>query len=192
MIRGVYEKPLVQALKEYYEAKNYIVRPHAQLNIAWSMIISDVDLIATNDREIIAIEVKTKRDVFKRAFVQLEKVAPFVDKCYIATDDEVKANEFSQSDHEYGILYVDLIYGKVVRKKSAKRSTKTPSIELMCYLRRCCLQEIASHFNVAREQPKQYLALDIQRAANEGKLKELLKDVVVREKYSHVHTSGSS
>jgi hypothetical protein len=191
MIRGIYEKPLVLALKKHYDDKGYLTRPHAQLNIAWSTIISDVDLIAMNDHEIIAIEVKTKKDVFRRAFIQLDKIAPFVDKCYIATDDEVKANEFSKSKSEYGILYVDLVYDQIIQKKPARRCTNIPTIEMMCYLRRCCLQEIARHFSVARDQPKQYLALDIQRISKNGRLRQLLKDIVVREKYSHTHNFGA-
>ena len=93
---------------------------------------------------------------------------------------------------EYGILYIDLHYNKIIQKKTARRCTHDATIEIMCGLRKCCLQEIARNFKVARDQPKPYLALDIQRSSNNYQLKQILKDVVVREKYSHSHNNKIS
>lgn len=185
MIRGVYEKPLIEFLLKHFQQKGFSVEPHAQLNIAWANIISDVDLLAIRRNEIIAVEVKSKKDTFERAFTQLERVAPFVDKAYIATDNEVKANQYRQMDSAFGILYVDMIYAKVVVKKKAQNLVTMPSVELLTHMKRCCLRELAREFKIAPYQPKQYIALDIRRSVDTLTLKGRLKEMVVHTRCEH-------
>lgn len=191
MIQGKYEKKLVLSLQRYFRKRGYTAKPHAKLNIAWSNIISDIDVLAFDNKETVAVEVKSKRDVFERGFAQVEKVAPFVDKVFVATDDEVKANRHSKQDNGsngFGILYVDLIYNNVVVKKNGKLQLHTPSIEQLCYLKKCCLQEMAREFGIAPHQSKQYIALDLQRKVKPTILKAKLKEIVVYNKVSHQHT----
>jgi Holliday junction resolvase len=187
MIRGAYEKPLIYSLQDHFRTRGFFTHRHAQLNIAWSNIISDIDLLAFNKKEVIAIEVKSKKDIFTRAFKQLEKIAPFVDKAYVATDDEVKANTFRKTNSNFGILYIDLTYNNIITKKGARLYKQIPSIEALCYLQKCCLQELACEFKVAPFQSKQYIALDIIQRANSVELKHKLKDIVVYKKILHTH-----
>src|SRR5690606_23160515 len=151
MIRGTFEEPLVLAIGQYFSAKGYTVRSHAHLNIAWGTSISDIDVLAFNDKEVIAVEVKSKKDVFTKAFTQLNRLAPYVDRVFIATDDEVKANAF-RDDREgvHGILYIDLPYNEISVKKAGRLCNHIfPSRETLCNLRRCCIQELALKLHIS-------------------------------------------
>ena len=149
MIRGKYEEPLILAVEQYFRDMNYQTYLHAQLNISWSNIISDVDLLAIKGNDIIAVEVKSKKDIFTNAFKQLEKIVPFIDKAFITTDDEIVANKYRKINLPYGILYIDLIYGDIVTKKNAKKYKEEYSVQHLCSLRKCCLQELAREWKIA-------------------------------------------
>ena len=53
-----FEKPLLEILKRYFKEEGYSVSTHARLSIAWSNVISDVDVIARS-RENEAIGLRT-------------------------------------------------------------------------------------------------------------------------------------
>jgi hypothetical protein len=187
LIKGQFEQPLILALDEHYRRMNYSTYLHAQLNISWSNIISDVDLLAIKGDKSVAIEVKSKKDVFTNAFSQLDKIAPFVDKCFIATDNEIMANKFRNMKREFGILYIDLTYKDITVKKRAKASNREFSLKHLGFLRKCCLQELATEWNIPSVQSKPYLALDLMRNAESSKLRKRMKEIVVYWKCLHRH-----
>ena len=149
MRTGIHEKPIILALERYFNSKGFSTYANAHLNIAWGTVISDVDLLLIRKKEVIAIEVKSKKDVFRRAFVQLEKIASFIDKAFVATDDEIIANKFRKMDSYIGILYVNLKSPDIVTKKPAKNYEINPSRTTISYLKRCCLEEFAKELKIA-------------------------------------------
>jgi hypothetical protein len=187
LIQGEFEKPLILALKQYYNNLKYRTHLHAQLNISWSNIISDVDVLAIRKKEIIAIEVKSKRDIFANAFYQLDKIAPYVDKCFIATDNEILANKFRNMESDYGIIYIDLIYHQIIIKKRARLCDHKYSSKELSSLRKCCLQELAREWKIAPFQSKSYLALDLVRSVESTSLRKRMKELVVQWKCVHSH-----
>lgn len=186
MIRGKYERPLIRIVRRHFNDKGYSTKAHAKLNIAWAELISDVDILAKRNNEIIAVEVKSRNDVFNRAFQQLDKIAPFVDRAYIATDDIRKAKLASIRDSHVGILYIDSSKMKVTRKKAAQRITSPPSGEFISHMRRCCLQDLAREYGVATRQSKSYIALDLTRIAKPSELRKRLKEIVARGTCPHL------
>lgn len=185
MFRGKYEKPLIAFLMSHFRSKGFETCAHAKLNIAWGKIISDVDVLAIKKKRIVAIEVKSNKDVFEKAFVQLDNLASFVDYAYIATDNLAKAECFKMLEHDYGIIYLDVDAKRVVVKKKAKRLKAMPSVEKLTHMRRCCLQELAKEFRVAPVQSKQYLALDLRRAATSSQLRSRLREIVTLNRCLH-------
>jgi hypothetical protein len=185
LITGIYEKPIILALERYFDSKGFSTYVNAHLNIAWGTVISDVDLLLIRKKEVIAIEVKSKKDVFRKAFFQLEKIASFIDKGFIATDDENTANKFRRTDSQMGILYVNLKSNDIVIKKSAKTYEINPSSTAISCLKRCCLEEFAKELRIPPYQPKEYLALDIQRTTRPRMLKARLKELVIANGCTH-------
>ncbi|AIF85028.1 hypothetical protein NTE_02993 [Candidatus Nitrososphaera evergladensis SR1] len=190
MIRGIHEVPLISVVEDYFRIQGFTTYPHATLNIAWSNIVSDVDVLAIKEDQVIAIEVKSKKDVFEKAFTQLKDIAPFVDRTFIATDDEVKANKYRNSAEEFGILYLDLVYDETIVKKKPRAMTTKPSIKQICYLRRCCLEELARGYGIPPHQSKQYIALDLLRLKYTEKLRTQLKQIVALNRQRHLHSSN--
>ncbi|CAN5199164.1 hypothetical protein BH18THE2_BH18THE2_31070 [soil metagenome] len=129
------------------------------MNIAWENVVSDVDLLIICSKEVIAIEVKSKRDIFKKAFLQLNRIAPFVDRTFVAKDNEAIADKFRKTKMKTGILYIDLSHNRIIVKKSANKYKIYPSVERLCYLKKCCLQELAKKFKVTPYRKK---TLDIE------------------------------
>ena len=189
MISGIYEKPLLKILKTYYENKGYKAILHARLNISWSSIISDVDLLIKNKNQAVAIEVKSIKDNFKKGFIQLDKIAPFVDKVYLATDNEKMIKRYKDFHSYIGLIYVDKNNNTVIIKKSALKYPINISIKNLYNLRICCLQEIAKEFNILPYQSKLFLAMDIIKYIENRQIKLKLKKIVTFNEHFHLHIS---
>lgn len=187
MIRGQYEQPLISFVEDYFQRQGFRTYAHAQLNIAWAKLISDIDVLAVKPGQVIAIEVKSKKDNFEKAFQQLKDIQPFVDRTFIATDDEVKANRFRTNDSDIGIIYLDLPYDEILIKKKAKQVNQIPSMRQFCYLRRCCLEQLAKEFKIPPHQSKQYIALDLTKVKAVSKLRRRIKDIALMQDSTHRH-----
>lgn len=111
---------------------------HVRLNVAWSSIVSDVDVLATNGLDLIAVEVKSSRDNLARASKQLHALDSYVDYVYLAMET---AKE-TVIDKEIGILLVQGDH--VVCPRLPTRLTGRPDIASMARLQRICLSRIAT------------------------------------------------
>jgi hypothetical protein len=113
------------------------VAEHVRLNVAWSSVVSDVDVLATNGLDLIAVEVKSSRDNLARASKQLHALDSYVDYVYLA----MEGTKETTIDKKIGILLVQGNY--VVCPRPATRLTGRPDIVAMARLQRICLSRIS-------------------------------------------------
>lgn len=174
---GKNEKKLMAYVQDFFQKKGYYVQTHSRLNIAWSSIISDVDLIAFNDDEVIITEIKSKKDHIYRALQQLEKVKGFSDKLYVATDTNFESINFNKWDDEIGLL---IIKDKDVTEiKSAKKIKSIPKDNSIAKLKKKCLVRLSKLLNIPRYLSKKDIEEKLRISFVEEDLKKIVKEIAI-------------
>lgn len=169
---GQYEKPLIDSLTRHLSRHGYNGFPHVRLNVAWSPIVSDIDLLAVRQREITIIEVKSSHDKFARASSQLRRVSDFTDFAYIATD-RVPATR--HSDPQIGLL---LVKGDQVETLVEARVFEgRPQQDSLFKLQKKCLRRLA----MARDDQmsKFEMSKTVHASWNGESLRECVKRIVI-------------
>ncbi len=170
---GKYEEKIIQCLAEHFRKKDYEVIPHARFNIAWGIIISDIDLLLLKGRVLIYVEVKSRRDKLQRAFQQIERVKDFVDYAYVATDKIVS----DWDDPHVGLISVN---GSLVTLvKETKQFKNSPSFSSIASLRKKCLLRFIENSHACSNYIYKYdLAQHIHNFMRDKCNRELLKEIV--------------
>lgn len=176
---GAYERQLLGILTSYFESRGFKVYPHVQLNIAWGSIISDVDLVAMRDDTLVGVEVKSRRDKFKHAFQQVERIRDFFDRVYIASDKPKQFLEKNWQDKTIGLLFIE--NGKVAEREGEKLLTK-PNHSALVMLRKICLLRLAKAIKGVSSGSKSKLAFDILMETRGEHLRSILKSIVICER----------
>ena len=168
-VLGRFERPAIESVARYFSRQGYLVAQHVRLNVAWSSILSDVDVLATDGTDIIAVEVKSSRDNASRATRQLRALRSYVDYLYLA----IEGNHVVKPERNVGLL---LIQGdEVVCTRTAMRQVKLPDVASLVRLQRICLSRISSN---GRKYPTK---MDLAREAHgslKGNLRRCLSEVV--------------
>jgi len=176
--RGRFEEALIESVKEFFQKRGYSVSTHARLNIAWSNIISDIDIIATLKDEVIITEIKSDHDHFYRAFEQLRRVKCFANKLYIATNRRPEnLNLSGWEDHTIGLLNVR--DKKVDVIKSAKNISSFPRGEALSKLKKKCLTKLGRLLDVPTYLPKKRIEQTLRSQFNEEDLKIIAKKIAL-------------
>jgi hypothetical protein len=76
---GKYERPILQIASKYFKSRGVSVMSHTRLNVAWSNVFSDIDILMLKKNLISAIEIKSHRDNLHYAFNQIHRIKDFVD-----------------------------------------------------------------------------------------------------------------
>lgn len=174
---GKYESHLLRILTTYFEDKGFEVFSHVQLNIAWGNIISDVDLVAMREDQLIGVEVKSRKDKFKHAFEQIDRIRDFFDILYIASDKPKRFLEKNWQDDTVGLL--QLKDGIVWEIEDGKLLSDKPQHSTLLMLRKVCLSRLAQAINCNCTGNKNPLAYDILQKIEGQHLKLILKSIVI-------------
>lgn len=130
---GKYEKVIILKTLEFFIKNGFFVRKHLCLNVAWGRVLSEIDIVAIKNNEIIVVEVKSKKDKIKKANKQINKLKSFVDYAFISSDVMIDKNLL---DEEIGIL---LVSGKVDVIREPKKLNKNITKNTLMKLRKKCL-----------------------------------------------------
>lgn len=114
-VLGKYEAPLMALLKTHFEEEGYEVYLHSSLNLPWHGALCDLDVLALRDGLITVIEVKSRHDNVKRAYVQLSKYRKYADYVYLAVE---KLPDLSGWGSDFGVILIQWGVVKVVRLAS--------------------------------------------------------------------------
>ena len=178
-VLGKYEEPIMDALSTHFNRLGFTVATHVRINIPWSTSISDIDMIMMDqDRNIIVVEINSKKDNLKRAQKQLEELFSYgiVDFAYVATDYMPRKFELAAT-HGVGLLVVDTnsqLVDIVVKAKQRPPKFGSRSFSGMYNI---CLTRLQ---NINYQTNRFYMALDLQRAWDKGERKitrDLLQDI---------------
>jgi Holliday junction resolvase len=175
---GKYEEPLLKALEGYFAKQGYAVITHVRLNVAWSNVISDIDVLAIKGNETIIVEVKSDHDVFYRAFAQLNKLKGFADKFYIATNRPIGSIKEEKWLHKsIGLISIG---NQVEIVRSAEKITIIPPDGALSQLRKKCLVKLAVYFGIPAYLSKNEIEKRLQEV-DISQLKCVVKEAVLCE-----------
>jgi Holliday junction resolvase len=161
-ILGKYELPLMQMVAKFIELKGFSVIPHTRFNVAWSNMLSDVDVMMLKDGLIYVVEIKSHRDKLVRAFKQLDKIKDFVDFIYIATEKF----PLTWDQKNIGLLVVNLETRSIKEINRPTRTRSAPRIEtIRSFQRKCLVRTLSGSINGKHYKApyKQQLAEMIQK-----------------------------
>ncbi|XHH10241.1 MAG: hypothetical protein ACFCUE_06310 [Candidatus Bathyarchaeia archaeon] len=177
---GKYENPLMQKISGALSSDGYDVLTHVRLNIAWSNVISDIDVIAISEKETIIMEVKSSHDNFYKAFSQLKNLEGFADKLYIATDKPVNTIKMDKwVDESIGLICVEEKKLKII--KPAKYFCAFPKVGAISQLRKKCLFHLANLLGVPAYLSKAEIENRLVGTFNSLELKMVIKQIVLCE-----------
>jgi Holliday junction resolvase len=175
---GKYEEPLFRALEHFFKQQGYTVLTHARLNVAWSNVISDIDVIAISNETIIMVEVKSDHDCFYRGFEQLRKLKGFADQLYIATNRPIQnLQEDKWRDKSIGLIKIDGEMAEIIRPAEHIHGLCTS--EVISQLRKKCLVKVASLLNVSKYLPKTEIEKRLRERFDNADLKVITKNIVL-------------
>jgi hypothetical protein len=130
---GIYETGIINRLAGHFRDTGYDVIPHAQLNIAWGSILSEVDLLLVKRNALTYVEVKSRRDKFSKALRQIQRMKDYVDYAYVATDRVVNMRDLPN----VGLIFVRS--DQVTFLKEPKRFCSVPRFSSVVSLKKKCL-----------------------------------------------------
>lgn len=176
---GRYERPLIKALERFFIQKGYTVVPHAQFNLAWGAIISDLDLLLIKNNKLTIVEVKSKRDSVKKAKKQLEKLYCFADFAYLAVE---RIPDHFEMNHA-GLVVVQKDRVKVI--KTAKPLETIPNYEELAAIQKKCLLRLldAEDNKHAKKIRKLDLALHILEQEKSQHFKKNIQEILTCGRY---------
>jgi len=135
---GRHENILIHKLVDYYSELDYEVYPHSSLNVSWGSVYVDLDVVLIKDGFVSYIEVKSKKDNFKRAYKQIENVKDFIDFAYIATDKKI-------IDFENPLIgLICILENEIEIKNYPKQLLDPPKINSILSLKKKCLERFFS------------------------------------------------
>lgn len=170
---GIYETRLIESLAQYFLIKGYKVVPHAQLNIAWGRVLSDVDLLLLKDGTLTYVEVKSREDKLLKALVQIERIKDYIDYACVATNKLVSNWNF----REVGLIMVRDNAVTVVKKPTRFRSR--PNFSSIISLKKKCLSRFIGNGSACRIYVHKYdLAQYIYTVRKYECTRECLKEIV--------------
>lgn len=175
---GKFEKEIIPKFALFFQEKNYETKKHVSINLAWGKVVSEIDLIAIKNDEIIIIEVKSKKDKIFRAKNQLEKIRPLVDYCFIASDTLVEPEQIAL---DTGILYLNDENIRLIR--DAKRIYEPISKDFLLTLKKESLINIYKDFPKRHNMTKNELASIVIENTDPLELKERVKEVVFSKSF---------
>jgi Holliday junction resolvase len=175
---GKYEEPLLATLKDFLKKQGYAVLTHARLNVAWSNVISDIDVLAIKNEKIVIIEVKSDHDCFYKGFRQLEKLKGFADQLYIATNRPIHhLLENKWRDKSIGLIKVNAEMAEIIRPAEQIQGLSTN--EAISQLKKKCLARLASLLNVSKCIPKAEIERRLRARFNDADLKIIVKNIIL-------------
>lgn len=170
---GRHEARIIKNLTQHFKTTGYEVIPHAQLNIAWGSILSDVDILLLKDDILTYIEVKSRRDKLSKAFQQIERVKCYVDYAYVATNKLVKEWNIP----EIGLISVNDDVVTLVKKPTRFRGR--PSFTSIVSLKKKCLARFLGNGYACRTYVTKYdLARYVYLVRKDECTRECLKEIV--------------
>jgi Holliday junction resolvase len=175
---GRFEKPLFKPLACLFEEEGYTVLTHTRLNIAWSNVISDIDVLARSDETIIITEVKSDHDAFYKGFDQLEKLKGFADKLYIATNRDLESLEKEKwRDKSIGLIFIGKQNAKIIRPAEPIRSLHAK--DSLSQLKKKCLIRLARLLGVPTYLSKKAIEKRLRAKFNDRDLKIIVKNIIL-------------
>lgn len=166
------------SVKRLFQHQGYTVLTHARLNVAWSRVISDIDVIAVSNEKIIMVEVKSDHDYFYKGFKQLEKLKGFADELYIATNRQIidfKGDKWR--DPSIGLIRITDDLTEIVRPAVPIHGLCTG--EAISLLKKKCLVRLASLLNIPKCLPKQEMERRLRENFDNADLKEIVKSLIL-------------
>jgi hypothetical protein len=149
---GKFEKEIIDKVALFFREKGYETKEHVSMNLAWGNVLSEIDVIAIRNEEIVIIEVKSKRDKINRAKKQLDKIRIFADYCFIASDIAVEPTRFAD---DTGILLLQ--EGKTtIARDAIKIGDQVSRNFLLCFKKRH-LNELGKEFGSKQSMSKKEL-----------------------------------
>jgi Holliday junction resolvase len=177
---GKYERPLIRIITKYYESKSFIVFPHTRFNVAWSNVLSDVDILMLKDGYVFVVEVKSHRDNIYRAYKQINRLRDFIDYIYVATDKPVH----KWKHNEIGLLFVDVTSETIKEINSPPKLHNKPSLQTIgSFPRKCLTRTLSVTVSPQNYQTlyKYQLAELLMRNSRPGLLRTNLKEIATCE-----------
>jgi hypothetical protein len=170
---GIYETQIINLLSKYFTEKGYSVMPHAQLNISYGCIVSELDMLLEKDGTLTYIEVKSHRDKLNRAFGQVKEVKDYVDYSYVATNRRID----KWAHGRIGLIVVSDTRVKIVKR--AKRFTDIPHYPSIFSLRKKCLLRFLKNGESCNDRLSKYeLARYVTLNYRNDELRRYLKEIV--------------
>lgn len=170
---GRYEAKIIQNLTPHFEINGYEAIPHAQLNIAWGSILSELDLLLLKDGMLTYVEVKSRRDKLSKALQQIERMKDYVDYAYVATNKLVRDWDIP----EIGLISVNNDVVTFIRKPTRFRGS--PRFSSIIALKKKCLTMFLGNGHAYRTYVNKYdLARYIYEVRKSECTRECLKEVV--------------
>jgi hypothetical protein len=173
---GKYEYKIMQKLEKYFLKLDYEVASHVRLNLAWSNIYSDIDMILIKNDEVSIIEIKSNKDRLSNAFKQLEKVKEYVDYVYVATETVPK--KWQLNAQHIGLLIVDV---NGVREEQKPISMKfIPSSKTLDSFQKKCLKRTLRTKNIEIiNQNKDHIVKEIEEKIDPFAMRNYLKQISI-------------
>lgn len=147
-------------LHEHFRREGYLVLLHVRLNIAYSSILSDVDVLLVKENEISVIEVKSRRDKLSKAFTQLDRIKDYVDFTYVATDKRPR----KWMKRNVGLILVE--DSGVSTVKPARRLTGHPRDKTVLSFQKKCIERTLNVHSIQTHSKETKLAMTTKMIEN--------------------------
>lgn len=172
---GRFEKDIIPKVASFFRLKNYETKEHISLNLAWGKVISEIDLVAANQNEVIIVEVKSKRDKISRARKQLDNVRIFSDYCFIASDTIVNQNQLAS---DTGILFLNK--DEIISIRQPKKINDSVTKDFLLKLKKTDLDLLCKTLAVKKFQEKSTIADFLVNTIEPRILKKHVRSIVWR------------
>lgn len=133
---GKHELPLIALVAAYFRGQGHAVVQRASLNVAWGTILSDIDVLASDGNDLIAVEIKSRQDSLSGVDRQIIALKRYMDYVYLATERHLRRS----IDSGTGLLRIDGDQVRLIREP--RRINSKPTIGSLARLRRICLARI--------------------------------------------------
>jgi hypothetical protein len=175
---GKYEDCLLPKVEQFLVGLGYVVSTHVRLNIAWSNIISDIDVIAKKEHETIIVEVKSDHDNFYKAFKQLNKLEGFADKFYVATNRSIDNSKIAKwPDDSIGLIAIGDNNTRI--EKPAKRVNSLTQDGTVSQLRKKCLVRLAGLCGIPNYLSKEEIEKRLLKEIHSSELKGITTKIAL-------------
>jgi len=170
---GKYERDIIKEIANFLKNNNYKVREHVSLNIAWSNVLYELDVIGIRENEVTIVEVKSKKDRIMKAKTQMDILRGFADYAYVASDLLIESSNFKE---DIGIMFIH--NNEVFIIRNAKKISDPITKDMLMKLKKKCVIKLCGNDRSYNKMNKQNLVNLFLNNIDKEDLKVEVKNIV--------------